>query len=159
VFESKLKNKFALKKLIAGPRANGKKIVFTNGCFDILHYGHAKYLEETKAKADILIVAVNSDVSVQKLKGQNRPLISQKFRAKMVAALESVDYVVIFPEATPLKIIEFLKPDVLIKGGDWAESNIVGGEFVKSYGGKVSSVRFIQGFSTTGIIKKIVKTF
>ena len=157
MFGLKLKDKQSLEKIIIGLHSKGKKVVFTNGCFDILHYGHAKYLEQAKAKADILVVAVNSDGSVRKLKGQARPLFSQKFRAKMVAALESVDYVVIFSEETPLEIIKSLKPDVLVKGGDWKEDKIVGADFVKSCGGRVSSIKFVPGFSTTNIIRKIAK--
>ncbi len=158
MFESKLKSKEALIELVSAAHSRGEKVVFTNGCFDILHYGHAKYLQQAKAKADILVVGVNSDASVRKLKGSLRPLISQKFRALMVAALESVDYVVIFPQETPLEIIKLLKPDVLVKGGDWKEERIVGADFVKRSGGKVCSIKFVPGFSTTGIIRKIVKT-
>ncbi len=157
MFELKLKDKRSLRKIINGLRSQGKRIAFTNGCFDILHYGHAKYLELAKSKADILVVAVNSDASVRKLKGPARPLVSQMFRAKMVAALESVDYVVIFSEETPLEIIKSLKPDVLVKGGDWKEDKIVGADFVKSRGGRVYSLKFVQGFSTTNIIEKIAQ--
>lgn len=157
MFELKLKDKRALKKIINGLRSQGKKIAFTNGCFDILHYGHAKYLELAKSKADILVVAVNSDASVRSLKGPARPLVSQMFRAKMVAALESVDYVVIFSEETPLEIIKSLKPDVLVKGGDWKEDKIAGADFVKSRGGRVYSLKFVKGLSTTNIIEKITQ--
>jgi rfaE bifunctional protein nucleotidyltransferase chain/domain len=157
MFESKLKDKKSLENIISRERSQGKKVVFTNGCFDILHYGHAKYLEQAKAKAQILVVAVNSDASVRELKGKARPILSQEFRAKMVAALESVDYVVIFPEETPLKMIKLLKPDVLVKGGDWKEDKIVGADFVKSRGGRVYRIKFVRGFSTTEIIRKIGK--
>ncbi len=157
MFESKLKDKRSLRKIINGLHSQGKRVVFTNGCFDILHYGHAKYLELAKSKADILVVAVNSDTSVRSLKGPARPLVSQGFRAKMVAALESVDYVVIFPEETPLEIIKSLKPDVLVKGGDWQEDKIVGADFVKSRGGRVYSLKFVRGFSTTNLIEKIAQ--
>ncbi len=158
MFESKLKSKSALAGILARLKKSGKKVVFTNGCFDILHYGHAKYLEAAKAKGDILVVGVNSDASVKKIKARNRPIVSQDYRAKMVAALESVDFAVIFPQETPGKIIEFLKPDVLVKGGDWKIKDIVGADLVKSRGGKVYSIKFIKGFSTTKIIKKIGKT-
>ena len=158
MFESKLKSKNSLVKIISSLQKRGKKVVFTNGCFDILHYGHAKYLEIAKAKADVLVVAINSDASVKKLKGKDRPVVSQNYRAKMVTALESVDFAVIFPEETPLKIIQALKPDVLVKGGDWKEKDIVGADFVRQRGGRVYSVKFIKGFSTTDIIKKIGKT-
>jgi rfaE bifunctional protein nucleotidyltransferase chain/domain len=158
MFELKIKSKSALTKIVAGLHKRGKSVVFTNGCFDILHYGHAKYLETARSKADFLVVGVNSDSSVRKLKGKDRPIVSQKFRAAMVAALEPVDFVVIFSEETPLETIRALKPDVLVKGGDWKEADIVGADFVKARGGKVYSIKFIKGFSTTDIIKKIGKT-
>jgi len=158
MFESKLKNKRQLSGILARLRSKGKKVVFTNGCFDILHYGHAKYLERAKDKGDILVVALNSDASVRKIKGRNRPVVGQLFRARMVAALESVDYVVIFGEETPLKIIKTLKPDVLVKGGDWRKAQIVGADFVARRGGKVYSIKFVPGFSTTKVIEKIAKT-
>jgi rfaE bifunctional protein nucleotidyltransferase chain/domain len=158
MFELKIKSKSALTKIVAGLRKRGKRVVFTNGCFDILHYGHAKYLETARSKADFLVVGVNSDSSVRKLKGKNRPIVSQKFRAAMVAALESVDFVMVFSEETPLETIRALKPDVLVKGGDWKEDAIVGADFVKKLGGRVYSIKFIKGFSTTDIIKKIGKT-
>lgn len=158
MFELKLKSKNTLVKIISSLRMRGKKVVFTNGCFDILHYGHAKYLQAAKAKADVLVVGINSDASVKMLKGRNRPVVSQDYRAKMVAALESVDFVVIFGEPTPLEMIKALKPDVLVKGGDWKEKDIVGADFVKSRKGRVFSLKFIKGFSTTDIIKKIGQT-
>ena len=158
MFELKIKSKSALTKIVSSLRKRGKTVVFTNGCFDILHYGHAKYLEAAKSKAEILVVGVNSDSSARKLKGKGRPVVSQISRARMVAALESVDFVVIFSEETPLKIIQALKPDVLVKGGDWKEADIVGADFVRQLGGQVYSIKFIKGFSTTDIIKKIGKT-
>jgi rfaE bifunctional protein nucleotidyltransferase chain/domain len=158
MFELKLKSRTELVKIISALKKRGKKVVFTNGCFDILHYGHAKYLEAAKAKGDILVVAVNSDSSVRKLKGKGRPVVPQNFRAKMLGALESVDFVVIFSEATPLEIIKSLKPDALVKGGDWKEKDIVGADFIRSRKGKVFSIKFIKGFSTTNIIKKIAET-
>lgn len=157
MFELKLKNLQQLRKIIAGLHSRGRKVVFTNGCFDILHYGHAKYLEAAKAKGDVLVVALNSDSSVRVLKGKCRPVVSQNYRAKLVAALEAVDYVVIFSQGTPLKIIKELKPDVLVKGGDWKEKDIVGADLVKSRGGRVYSIKFVPGLSTTNIIKKIGK--
>ncbi|MCX5707391.1 MAG: D-glycero-beta-D-manno-heptose 1-phosphate adenylyltransferase [Candidatus Omnitrophica bacterium] len=144
-------------KIVAGLHKHGKSVVFTNGCFDILHYGHVKYLETAKSKGDFLVVGVNSDSSVRKLKGKNRPIVSQKFRSALVAALESVDFVVIFSEKTPLKTIRALKPEVLVKGGNWKEDDIVGADFVRQRGGRVYSIKFIKGFSTTDIIKKIGK--
>lgn len=133
----------------------GRKLVFTNGCFDILHIGHVKYLQEAKACGDLLVVAVNSDRSVRELKGPERPLQSENDRAEILAALEAVDYTVIFDEETPIKHIEAIKPDVLVKGGDWAIEQIVGSDFVLKNGGEVKSLQFIQGRSTTNVVEKI----
>lgn len=134
-----------------------KKIAFTNGCFDILHYGHARYLERAKTANRILVVGLNSDASVSRLKGQGRPVTDQKARAGVLSALQAVDFVVIFNEDTPQKLIEAVKPDVLIKGADWKGQEIAGGQAVRSYGGKVEFIKFENGFSTTGILKKIAK--
>lgn len=134
-----------------------KKIVFTNGCFDLLHVGHVRYLQEAKACGDILVVGANSDASVQVLKGPTRPVQIENDRAEILAALSSVDYVVIFDEQTPLKLIEAVKPDVLVKGGDWKPETIVGAPFVMSYGGEVKSLQFVQGKSTTSLIEKSKK--
>jgi rfaE bifunctional protein nucleotidyltransferase chain/domain len=147
-----------LSRRLAALRSRGKKIVFTNGCFDILHYGHVKYLEKAGRKGDILVVGVNSDSSVRRLKGSGRPVNSQVCRAAVIAALESVDYVTIFPEDTPLALIRSLLPDVLVKGGDWNKKDIVGSDVVENLGGKVFSISFEKGFSTTKIIKKIATT-
>jgi len=138
---------------------NGKKVVFSNGCFDILHYGHIKYLEDAKHKGDYLIVAVNSDSSIRKIKAQNRPIIGQSDRLKTIAALACVDFVVLFNEDNPLRLIRALRPDILIKGSDWNKNKIIGADFVKSYGGKVITVDLVKGRSTSAIIKKIVKDF
>ncbi len=136
-------------------KQKSKKIVFTNGCFDILHAGHVSYLSKAKSLGDILIIGLNSDTSVKKIKGESRPIVSQKNRAILLAALEAVDFVVIFDELTPLKLIKAIKPDVLVKGGDWKKENIVGSDFVESYGGKVKSLAYIKGLSTRELIKKI----
>ncbi len=136
----------------------GKKLVFTNGCFDILHIGHVRYLQEAKACGDLLVVAVNSDASVKRLKGPERPLQKQEDRAEILAALSAVDYTVIFDEDTPLHYIEAIAPDVLVKGGDWAISQIVGSEFVLNGGGEVKSLNFVEGRSTTNVVEKIKKT-
>lgn len=141
-----------LKKILAGK----KGVVFTNGCFDVLHYGHVRYLDQARAKGDVLIVGLNSDKSVRKLKGRNRPINPQAERAEVLAALESVDYVVLFSEDTPLKLIEGLRPDVLVKGGDWSKKNIVGADIVRSYGGKTLTIPFIKNLSTTNTIKKLI---
>jgi rfaE bifunctional protein nucleotidyltransferase chain/domain len=159
LLERKIKSLGELKKEFSRRKTKGKVIVFTNGCFDLIHYGHVKYLEAAKRKGDILVVALNSDTSVRRIKGKMRPLINEKFRAGVIAALESVDYVIIFREDTPLNLIKSLKPCVLVKGSDWKEENIVGRDFVISYGGKVITVRLIKGFSTTNLLKKIAKSF
>lgn len=135
-----------------------KTIGFTNGCFDILHKGHVAYLEKSKEKADILIVAVNSDDSVKKLKGDFRPVNRLADRMYVLAALESVDYVVSFDDTTPEKIIRQIQPNVLLKGGDWDKKDIVGGEFVQSCGGSVFVINYVRGYSTTSLIDKIEKT-
>lgn len=133
-------------------RASGRKVVFTNGCFDLLHYGHVCYLAKARAKGDCLVVGINSDASVSRLKGPKRPLVPQKQRALVLAALASVDYVTVFDQDTPYELISRLKPDVLVKGGDWKPRDIVGADVVKRSGGKVYSIRFEKGFSTTALI-------
>jgi rfaE bifunctional protein nucleotidyltransferase chain/domain len=135
----------------------GKKVVFTNGCFDILHVGHVKYLKEAKSQGDILVVGLNTDASVRKLKGESRPIQNEEDRGEVLSSLESVDYAVLFEEDTPEKLIHMIKPDVLVKGGDWKVNQIVGNEFVQSYGGKVKSLQFVQGKSTTNLVSKILK--
>ncbi len=159
MLNEKIKNISALKRIISRLKKQGRKIVFTNGCFDLLQYGHVKYLEDAKDKGDILIVALNSDSSVKKIKGDNRPVINEKDRSGIIAGLESVDYVVLFNEETPLETIKELEPDVLVKGADWDRDNIIGSDFVIKGGGKVCTVKFIKGRSTTGLIKKIAKRF
>jgi D-beta-D-heptose 7-phosphate kinase/D-beta-D-heptose 1-phosphate adenosyltransferase len=156
---SKIKNLRELEKIISKLKAKRKKIVFTNGCFDLLHYGHVRYLEDSKRKGDILVVAINSDESIRRIKGKARPILNEKDRLSIIAALASVDYVISFNQNTPLKIIKALKPDVLIKGSDWNIQTIVGADFVLSYGGRVSTVKFIPGRSTTNLIKTIAQRF
>lgn len=148
-----------VRALASSLRAKKKRIVFTNGCFDIIHAGHIKYLERAKALGDILIVGVNSDSSVRMIKGPSRPVVKQGERAAIVAALKPVDYVSIFNDATPIKLIKAIRPDVLVKGADWRLNNIVGGDFVKSYGGKVRAVSLVKGRSTSNLIRKIVDIF
>ncbi|RKY31879.1 MAG: D-glycero-beta-D-manno-heptose 1-phosphate adenylyltransferase [Candidatus Omnitrophota bacterium] len=156
---SKIKTQARLKKIILKLKAKKKKIVFTNGCFDLLHFGHVKYLEEAKSKGDILVVAVNSDSSTMRIKGKKRPLTPQADRLRIIAGLESVDYVTLFNETTPLKVIKKFKPDILIKGADWNKKKIVGNDFVASYGGKVATIKLAKGRSTTNLIKKIAAKF
>lgn len=155
MLNKKIKNLFALKRIVSGLKKKNKRIVFTNGCFDILHYGHAKYLQQAKAKGDILIVGVNSDSSVRKIKGKNRPIICEGDRIALIAALESVDYALLFKEKTPLKLIESLKPDILVKGADWNKKDIVGANLVLGWGGKIYRINLSAGRSSTKIIKKI----
>ena len=153
--DAKIKTPAQIKKIIALHRRNGKKIAFTNGCFDILHYGHVKYLEEAKQTADVLVVGLNSDSSVRRIKGRSRPINTERDRARVLAALSFVDYISIFSAATPLGLIKCLEPDVLIKGGDWDAANIAGAGFVKTYGGKTVVIPYQKGYSTTGLIEKI----
>jgi len=152
----KIKNKILklselLKKLPA-LRRQGRVIAFTNGCFDLMHIGHVKYLEDAGRDNRVLIVGLNSDKSISRIKGPSRPIVEQKSRAAVLAALESVDFVVIFNEDTPYKTISVVKPDILIKGADWKGRSVVGEDLVK----KVEFIKFVKGFSTTNIIEKII---
>ncbi len=144
----------ALAKTIDQIRGS-KKIVFTNGCFDILHVGHIKYLQEARSLGDYLVLALNSDSSVKVLKGPERPLQNENDRAEILAALECVSFVTLFSEPTPLEIIKAVRPDILVKGGDWPVDKIVGHDFVKARGGQTRSLKFIEGRSTTSILEKI----
>lgn len=133
----------------------GKKIVFTNGCFDILHRGHVTYLTEAKKLGDLLVVGLNSDASVKRLKGPERPINNEKDRQYVLSQLKAVDFVEIFTEDTPLNLILTVKPGVLVKGGDWKIEQIVGGKEVQAAGGQVFSLNFVDGYSTTSLIEKI----
>ena len=136
-------------------KRNGRRIVFTNGCFDLLHPGHILTLERARSLGDALIVGVNSDRSVREMKGAGRPLVPEQERAEVLSALECVDAVVIFDESTPQRVVAALLPDVLVKGGDWPGNQIVGREEVEAAGGKVVLVEVVPGYSTTEILKKI----
>ena len=140
-------------------RESGRKIVFTNGCFDILHVGHVRYLASARSEGDLLVIGLNSDVSVRKIKGDKRPLIPQNQRAEILGSLGFVDYVVIFDEPDPLALIEKLIPDILVKGEDWTEEKIIGGDFVKSKGGRIVRIKFVDETSTSGIIELIVERY
>ena len=142
-----------LKSKITKLRLKNKKIVFTNGCFDILHLGHQTYLKKSRALGDFLIVAINSDKSVKLLKGSGRPINGQDIRSKNLMNLKFVDAVAVFSEQTPLKLIEFLLPDVLTKGGDYAHKEIIGSNIIEANGGRVVLLPFLKGYSTTSIIK------
>jgi rfaE bifunctional protein nucleotidyltransferase chain/domain len=136
-------------------RFQGRKIVFTNGCFDILHKGHVEYLSKARDLGDILIIGLNTDASVSRLKGSGRPVQDQSSRALVLASLRVVEAVVFFEEDTPYNLIDLVKPDVLVKGGDYTEENIVGADVVKANGGSVVIIPLVEGYSTSGIIKKL----
>ncbi len=155
---AKIKKRNALSATLARLRRKGKKIVFTNGCFDILHVGHVDYLSKARKLGDALVIGLNSDDSVRRLKGAGRPINKEKDRARVLSSLSFVDFIAIFDEDTPKKLIEKLSPDVLVKGGDWKKKDIVGSEFVKERGGRVRTIPFVKGYSTTSIIKKMSKS-
>lgn len=136
-------------------KRNGRKVVFTNGCFDLLHPGHIESLEKARALGDALLVGINSDASVRQLKGAGRPILPEHERAEILAALESVDGVLIFDELTPQRVIARLLPDILVKGGDWASDQIVGREEVEAAGGRVVSIPVVPGYSTSAILEKM----
>ncbi len=152
---NKILDRNTLKNNLESLRKEGKKIAFTNGCFDILHVGHVRYLKEAKKTGDILVLALNSDSSVRAIKGEERPLVCEEERAEVLAALEFVDFITIFSEPTPLELINQLKPDILIKGGDWAEDKVVGRDEVIKWGGRVAIIPEVEGKSTTNIVEKI----
>ena len=156
---SKITPRNELKATVDRLKREGKKVVFTNGCFDILHAGHTRYLREARKLGDALILALNSDSSVRSIKGPMRPIVPEAERAEVVSALDSVDYVTVFDELTPLELIEFLRPDVIVKGGDWAEKDIVGAETVRKWGGRVAIMPEIEGASTTNIIDKVLQVY
>jgi D-beta-D-heptose 7-phosphate kinase/D-beta-D-heptose 1-phosphate adenosyltransferase len=156
---NKIYPKDELKAEVDRLKRRGKKVIFTNGCFDILHAGHTRYLREAKKLGDVLILALNSDNSVRSIKGEKRPIVPEAERAEVVASLASVDYVTVFEELTPLALIEFLQPDVIVKGGDWAEKDIVGAEAVCKWGGRVAIMPEIEGASTTNVIEKVLQVY
>jgi D-beta-D-heptose 7-phosphate kinase/D-beta-D-heptose 1-phosphate adenosyltransferase len=146
----------ALKRRLDEARRLGKRVVFTNGCFDLIHPGHARYLRQARALGDLLVVGLNTDASVRRLeKGPDRPLVGENDRAEVLAALEAVDYVTLFDEDTPLELTTVLRPDVLVKGGDWTPDRIVGSDVVRAAGGKVRSLPFAPGYSTTELVRRI----
>jgi rfaE bifunctional protein nucleotidyltransferase chain/domain len=145
----------ALRRRLAALRRQGKRIVFTNGCFDLLHPGHVRYLRAAKRLGDVLVVGLNSDRSVRRLKGAQRPLVPERARCEVVAALEMVDLVTLFPQDTPYDLIARVQPDVLVKGGDWPAERIVGADIVRARGGRVRSLPFAKGYSTTALVERI----
>lgn len=140
-------------------KQEGKRVVFTNGCFDIIHMGHVLYLKKAREYGDVLVAGLNSDVSVKIIKGDKRPVVPEAERAEVLSSIRFVDYVVIFNEPDPYKTIEAIKPDVLVKGGDWAVENIIGRDVVESFGGKVYNIPYIEGPSSTNIIEEIIKRY
>ena len=150
----KLKTRKEISKIVSELKNSGKKIIFTNGCFDIIHAGHVQYLEEAKELGDILIIGLNSDNSVQRLKGKGRPINNETDRAIVLSGFYIIDYVVIFEEDTPYDLIKLIKPDVLVKGGDWKVRDIVGSDIVLKNGGEVRSLSFLEGYSTTKLIEQ-----
>jgi D-beta-D-heptose 7-phosphate kinase/D-beta-D-heptose 1-phosphate adenosyltransferase len=152
---NKVKTLARLRQIVEKLKGQDKRIVFTNGCFDLLHLGHIRYLQKAQEAGDILIVGLNSDKSVRALKGPARPLFTEKARAELLSALEVVDYVVIFDELTPKKLIDSIVPHVLVKGGDWKKEEVVGSQTVEAHGGRVVIAPEIRGYSTTALIERI----
>lgn len=151
----KLKSSSEVAAIAAEARKNGKSVVFTNGCFDLLHRGHVHILREARACGDLLIVGINSDRSVKSIKGPSRPILPQTDRVELIAAMEMVDYVVLFDESDPYQVIAAIKPTVLAKGGDWSAEKIVGADIVAQNGGRVAVIPYLPGSSTTEIIERI----
>jgi len=154
---AKIKRRSALKAIVDRLKTEGRKVVFTNGCFDLLHVGHVRYLEAARALGDCLIVGVNTDERVRELKGPGRPLVSEFERAEVIAALQCVDYVTLFAEDTPSDLISFLQPDIHVKGGDYDAEEIPEAEAVRSYGGRVVILPLIEGHSTSDIVSRILR--
>lgn len=154
-----VKEKEELRRILEKLGANGKRVVFTNGCFDLLHVGHLRYLEKARSLGDLLVVGVNSDSSVQTLKGPKRPILPLDERMEILSGLKCVDYVTSFEELTPLELIAFLKPHILAKGGDWSKETIVGRELVEGLGGEVVVLPFFEGNSTSDLIETILKRY
>jgi rfaE bifunctional protein nucleotidyltransferase chain/domain len=157
--KEKIRKREALRRIVEDLKTKGKRIVFTNGCFDLLHVGHIRYLEEAKSLGDTLVVGVNSDRSVRSLKGPNRPILPEEERAEILSGLESVNYITIFDEPTPLELISTLQPHILVKGGDWTKEATVGKEVVERSGGKVVILPFVEGSSTSNLIEAILKRY
>jgi D-beta-D-heptose 7-phosphate kinase/D-beta-D-heptose 1-phosphate adenosyltransferase len=157
--KQKVKARRELLRIINDLKAEGKRIVFTNGCFDLLHIGHVRYLKKAKALGDVLVVGVNGDASVRKLKGPKRPILPEAERAEILSGLGCVDYITLFDEMNPLKLITSLRPNVLVKGGDWTKEQTVGKEVVERSGGEVVIIPFVKGASTSNLIETILKKY
>lgn len=157
--QSKIHDRIILARLLAAERGRGKSVVFTNGCFDLLHVGHVKYLQQAKRLGDLLVLGLNSDASIRRIKGPLRPLINEEDRAHILAALGCIDYVVLFDEETPYELIQILRPDILVKGGDYTVDGVVGRDLVEGWGGRVELINFVDGKSTTATIEKILESY
>ena len=157
--QSKIHDRVILSRLLAVERERGKRIVFTNGCFDLLHVGHVKYLQQARRLGDLLVLGLNTDASIRRLKGPKRPLIAEEERAHILAALGCIDYVVLFDEETPYELIKLLRPDILVKGGDYTLEGVVGRDLVEGWGGRVELINFVAGKSTTSTIEKILEAY
>lgn len=157
--EGKIRDRDALARVLEEKRRQGKTVAFTNGCFDLLHAGHVKYLQKARRLGDLLVLGLNSDDSIRRLKGPKRPLIRQEERAHILAALDCIDYVVLFDDDTPLQLIEALRPHILVKGADYTPEGVVGKDLVESWGGRVALIEFVDGKSTTGIIERVLETY
>lgn len=156
--EKRILTRAEMKEKIKACKAAGKQVVFTNGCFDILHVGHVRYLQDARALGDVLVIGVNTDTSVQRLKGPTRPIVPQDERAEVLAALRCVDYVTLFDEQTPKALIASLQPDIHVKGGDYRVEDLPEAKVVLEYGGKVVILQLVDGRSTTNIVKRITTT-
>ncbi len=155
--KDKIKNHYEFKQLVKNHQEQGKKVVFTNGCFDILHFGHVDYLEKARELGDFLVIGINTDDSIKRIKGIDRPINKELDRMRLIAALDAVDAVTLFDDDTPQRLISDVLPDILVKGSDYAIDQIVGAEEVIKRGGEVKTIDFVEGYSTTDIIKKIRK--
>jgi D-beta-D-heptose 7-phosphate kinase/D-beta-D-heptose 1-phosphate adenosyltransferase len=159
MYNKKIKDIRAIKSIIAHLKTRRKKVVFTNGCFDLLHVGHIRYLRKARSLGDILVVGLNTDRSVRQIKGEKRPIVPQGERAEVLAALEFVDYVVLFDEPDPFALIEKVRPTILVKGADWPKDKIIGRDVVEKAGGRVVRIPLVPGASSTGVIEKIIQVY
>ena len=157
--KKKIKDIKTIKSIVNRLKTRGKRVVFTNGCFDILHVGHIRYLRKARNLGDTLVVGLNTDRTVRQIKGEKRPIVPQGERAEVLAALEFVDYVVLFDEPDPFSLIEKVKPTILVKGADWPKDKIVGLEVVEKAGGRVVRIPLVPGASSTGVIEKIIQVY
>jgi D-glycero-beta-D-manno-heptose 1-phosphate adenylyltransferase len=157
--ESKIMSRAAAAAQVEQWHAQGQQVVFTNGCFDLVHLGHIDYLEKARNLGDKMVLGLNTDASVSRLKGPQRPVVNEYARARLMASLQFVDAVILFDEPTPLELIQSIRPDILVKGDDYTVQNIVGADFVLSHGGAVKTISLVEGYSTTSLIEKIKSSY